>query len=58
VILDKSYQPQAIYEAPREVVLEALQKTDSKARARGTLSISQVKRLSSQCWPIQPAIAG
>lgn len=58
LILDANLEPYAIYEAPRERIAEALSKTDSKARARGTLSISQVKALSNRVWPVEAKTAG
>lgn len=51
VLLQNDFEPVAIYEATREQVLTALTKTDSNARQRGVLAVSEFKRLGVQRWP-------
>lgn len=51
VLLSKDYEPQAIYEADRAAVVEALTKPGSKARnERGALAIGQFKRIGRLRW--------
>lgn len=51
VLLDRSYEPTEIYEAPRKKVIEALERPGSKARnERGSMSISQFKSIAKQVW--------
>ena len=52
VILQNDYEPVAIYEASREQVEAALSKTNSNARQRGMLAISEFKSMGTQRWPI------
>ncbi len=51
VIMHKDFEPLAIYEATRQSISEALKRTESKARKRGALAISEFKRIGKQCWP-------
>jgi len=52
VILDEDLEPKELYEAPRNVVAEALNKPGSKARnERGQLAISQFKSFGEKVWP-------
>ncbi|MCA8908817.1 MAG: hypothetical protein KDA64_13145 [Rhodospirillaceae bacterium] len=51
VLLDEAYEPQAIYEANRSAVVEALTRPGSKARnERGALAIGQFKRIGRLRW--------
>jgi hypothetical protein len=52
VLLDEHYEPTEMYEAVRHAVTGALSKPGSKARnERGSLAISQFKRIGSRIWP-------
>ena len=54
VLLDEHYEPTEIYEAVRHAVTGALAKPGSKARnERGSLAISQFKRIGSRIWPTE-----
>lgn len=51
VILDQSYRPVVMYEAPRDRVTSVLQKPGSKSRTeRGQMSISQFKAIGRVVW--------
>lgn len=52
VILDReTLKPSEIWEAPYSKIQELLQKSDSKARARGSLSIGEFRKRAVQVWP-------
>lgn len=51
VLLDRSYEATAIYEAPRHKVIEVLERPGSKSRnERGSMSLSQFKAIAEQVW--------
>jgi hypothetical protein len=51
VLLDKVFEPTAIYEARREDIKEALMRPGSKARnERGALSVSKFKSIGKLIW--------
>lgn len=51
VLMDTSFEPIAIYEAPRTAIKRELTKPGSKARnERGALSIGKFKAISSLVW--------
>jgi len=52
VLLNSNYEATAMYEAPRDKVLEVLERPGSKSRnERGAMSISQFKRIAVPVWP-------
>lgn len=52
VLLNKDYEPTAIYEADRSSVSEALTTPGSRARnERGQLGISKFKAIGHKIWP-------
>jgi hypothetical protein len=54
VLLDEHYEPTEIFEADRNAVTGAVSKPGSKARnERGSLAISQFKRIGSRIWRSQ-----
>lgn len=51
VLLDGNFEATVIYEAPREIVIDALTKPGSKSRnERGALSISKFKSIGNVRW--------
>ena len=57
VLMDTSFEPIAIYEAPRTAIERELTKPGSKARnERGALSIGKFKAISSVVWSKEAAI--
>lgn len=50
IILNGNFEPLAIYQATRPDVAKALNKTQSKARQRGVLSITEFIKFSSCVW--------
>lgn len=51
VIMDEKFQPQAMYEAGRAEIEEALTKPGSKARnERGALALSKFKSIGKHVW--------
>ena len=51
VLLDNDFNATIIYEAPRAIILEALQKPGSKARnERGQLAVSTFKSIATIRW--------
>lgn len=57
VILNRDLNPVGIFEATRSAVERELNRTDSKARKRGALAVSQFKRVARQVWPVQAKAA-
>jgi len=56
VLLTGDYEPIAIYEVPREPIVEAITRPGSKARARGALSLPLFRSLGKRIWsPSSPA---
>jgi hypothetical protein len=52
VLLDNAtLDPREMWEAPFSSVAKLLVLTESKARARGSLSVSEFKRIARQVWP-------
>jgi hypothetical protein len=52
VLLDGRFEPLAMYEAERAVIVGALRKPGSRARnERGQLGIAQFKAMAKQVWP-------
>ena len=53
ILLNDRFEPQAIYEADRGPLEEALTKPGSKARnERGALSITKFRSIGRQVWPV------
>lgn len=52
VLLDENLNVMAIYEAGRPTVEAALDKSDSKARKRGALAISEIIAKATLRWPL------
>jgi hypothetical protein len=50
VIMDRSYSTQAIYEADRATIENAINRLQSKARNSGKLSITEFKKISKKIW--------
>lgn len=51
VLLDENYEPQAMYEADRQAVEDALLAPGSRARnVRGQLSVSKFRSIGQQVW--------
>lgn len=53
VALDDDLQPTGIWEASRAAVEVALSRTESKARKRGSLSVSEFKTIGRKVWPAE-----
>ncbi len=51
VLMDETFKPTAMYEASRGKVKAALRKTNSRARARGALAITEFIRFGKRVWP-------
>jgi len=52
VILNPDFEPLAIYEAPRALVVAAIEKPGSKARnERHALSVQQFRSIAEKVWP-------
>jgi hypothetical protein len=52
VILEQDFEPLAIYEAPRALVVAAIEKPGSKARnERHALSVQQFRAIAQRVWP-------
>lgn len=54
VLLDETFKPTAMYEAKRAEIKAALKKTNSRARARGALAVTEFIRLGKRVWPVGP----
>jgi hypothetical protein len=48
VLLDERFELRGMYEVPRRTVKALLTKTDSKARARGALAVTEFIRVATQ----------
>ena len=51
VMLDENFDIVSMHEAGRRAVAHALGKTESKARKRGALGVSEFMNLGKQVWP-------
>ena len=51
VVMDGDFDVTDIWEASRAKVIRLLGKTDSKARRRGQLTVSEFKRSGQKVWP-------
>ncbi len=51
VLMDERYETVAIFEADRQAVEGALRATPSKARERGSLSVSTFRSIARSIWP-------
>lgn len=52
VLMDQDFEPQAIYEAPRDPVEREIRRPGSRARnERGALSVQVFKAIGRQVWP-------
>jgi hypothetical protein len=51
VLLDEYYSPTAMYLVNRRKIEHALSRTNSRARKRGALAISEFKQLGIKAWP-------
>lgn len=53
VILSADFETISIYEAPRPLVIAAIEKPGSKARnERHALSVQQFRAISKRVWPL------
>ena len=53
IIMDENYQPQEIYQAEREVLMEALNEAKNSKRAkRGAMTVAKFKIISELVWDI------
>ena len=50
VLMDEQYEPLEIYEAERQVIIDAVQKTSAKRRNRGALSLAKFKNIAQRVW--------
>jgi hypothetical protein len=50
ILMDEQYEPVAIYEADRDVILEAVEQTSAKRRSRGALSVNRFKKIGRCVW--------
>jgi len=58
VLLDnQTLDAREMWEAPISEVEKLLVLTDSKARARGALGVTEFKRVARKVWPLQGAVA-
>lgn len=54
VLMSETFDTLAIYEAPRDIVVQAITKPGSKARnERHALSLPQFRSISRKVWPIE-----
>lgn len=51
VALGDDLRPTGIWEADRASVMKAIGRTESKARRRGALALSEFRSISRQIWP-------
>ena len=50
VLLDEDYQPIEIFEAERDVIVDAVGESNSKRKNRGALTVARFKYISTQVW--------
>lgn len=50
ILMDEDYEPQEIYEASRDVVLEVLADTSAKRAKRGAMSVARFKAIGQRVW--------
>ncbi len=51
VVMDENFEPDAIYEAPRARILEALEEAPQSGRhRRGAMSVARFRKLADRVW--------
>ncbi|MGE3320050.1 MAG: hypothetical protein AB7I18_12220 [Candidatus Berkiella sp.] len=53
VLYESNYEPFVIYIASREIIVESLNKSNLKTKARGAMSLAQFKRIAQCVWTIE-----
>ena len=50
ILMDDNYEAQAIYEASREAIVEAMAETSAKRAKRGAMSVARFKAIGECVW--------
>lgn len=53
VLFDADYQPDEIYQAHRDDIIEALEARQSKQKKRGAMSVAQFKIIGTRVWSME-----
>jgi len=52
ILMNEDYEAQAIYEADREVLIDATTETSEKRAKRGAMSVAKFKAVSTRVWSV------
>ncbi len=52
ILMNEDYEAQAIYEADREVLVDAMAETPEKRVKRGAMSVAKFKAIGTQVWSV------
>ena len=58
VLMDENYEPVEIYEAERDDVVEAMDKTSSNRSKRGAVSVARFKIIGRLVWSREGGVGG
>ena len=58
VLLDDNFEPQEIFEATREDVVEALDSKDKSKDRKGAMSVAKFKAISQLAWNVDEGLVG
>lgn len=56
ILMDEDYEPQAIYEADKETILEATKDTSEKRAKRGAMSVAKFKAIGRLVWSAEQGL--
>lgn len=55
ILMNEDYEAQAIYEADREAIVEAMTETSEKRAKRGAMSVAKFKAIGTRVWSVDEA---
>ena len=58
ILMNEDYEAQAIYEADREVLVEAMEETSEKRAKRGAMSVARFKAIGTLVWSVDDTNEG
>jgi hypothetical protein len=55
ILMDEDYEAQEIFEADREVLVDAMEETSEKRAKRGAMSVAKFKAIGTLVWSVENA---
>lgn len=55
ILMNEDYEAQAIYEADRDVLVDAMEETSEKRAKRGAMSVAKFKAIGTLVWSVDDA---